>query len=140
MPGFRANARDYLAIADAFVLPSVDEGLPIALLEAAAARVPIVCTPVGAIPTLLDDGVSALFAPVHSPERLAGALRRLIDEPALGQGMARRAAEIVHRSHSANSMYRQYRELYMRAIDSSVATGGRGRREAAPLRVPADAS
>lgn len=140
MPGFRGNARDYLAIADAFVLPSVDEGLPIALLEAAAARVPIVCTAVGAIPTLFEDGASAVFVPVHSPEQLAAALGRLMDEPGFRARLADRAAEIVRRSYSAESMYRQYRELYVNALEPWLATGRHAATEAAPLRLPADAS
>src|SRR6185295_540247 len=64
--GFKQNVGDYLAIADAFALPSVDEGLPIALLEALAARVPAVCTPVGATPGFLVHDVSVLFVPVHA--------------------------------------------------------------------------
>lgn len=119
--GFQEHVREYLAIADVFVLPSVDEGLPIALLEALAAEVPVVCTPVGAIPGLLQDGASALFVPVHRVDLLAAAIRRLIDEPALARELARRGLEAVRRDHSAAAMYRTYRTVY-----DQIGAGTRG--------------
>jgi glycosyltransferase involved in cell wall biosynthesis len=112
LPGFTPNVGDYLAIADAFALPSVDEGLPIALLEAVAAGVPAVCTPVGGIPTLFEDERSALFVPVHDVDALAAALARLIAQGALRTSLAERAREALERTHSAAAMYRRYREIY----------------------------
>jgi glycosyltransferase involved in cell wall biosynthesis len=114
MPGFADNVRDYLSIADTFVLPSVDEGLPIALLEAAGAGVAAVCTPVGGIPTVFDDGRSALFVPVHEPAALAAAISRLIEDPALRASIAEEGREAVRRTHSSEVMYRRYREIYER--------------------------
>lgn len=120
--GFQEHVREYLAIADVFVLPSVDEGLPIALLEALAAEVPVVCTPVGAIPGLLQDGESALFVPVHRVDLLAAAIGRLIEDPALARELARRGLDAVRRDHSAATMYRAYRTVY----DKVSAEAGRG--------------
>lgn len=112
--GFKENVGAYLAIADVFALPSVDEGLPIALLEALAAGVPAVCTPVGGIPAVLEDGVSALLVPVHDVEALAGAIARLVEQPALRESLARRARAVVEHTHSTAAMYRRYREIYSR--------------------------
>jgi len=114
--GFKQNVGDYLAIADAFALPSVDEGLPIALLEALAARVPAVCTPVGATPGFLVHDVSVLFVPVHAIDALAAALQRLIEEPDLRRALAARGREAVQRAHSAETMYSRYREIYTRVV------------------------
>jgi glycosyltransferase involved in cell wall biosynthesis len=110
--GFQSNTHEYLAAADAFALPSIDEGLPIALLEAAAASLPIVCTPVGAIPDLLAAGVSALFVPVHSVPALATAISRLVEEPALCRSIGRQARAAVERQYSVDRMYRAYRDIY----------------------------
>jgi glycosyltransferase involved in cell wall biosynthesis len=112
--GFKPNAREYLSIASAFVLTSLDEGLPIALLEAAAARVPSVCTAVGGIPEVFEDGRSALFVPVHGVDALTAALQRLIERPELGASLGRGAFEAVRRTHSAENMYQRYREIYAR--------------------------
>ena len=114
MPGFADNVRDYLSVADTFVLPSVDEGLPIALLEAAGAGVAAVCTPVGGIPTVFDDGRSALFVPVHDPAALAAAISRLIENRALRTSIAEEGRAAVRRTHSSEVMYRRYREIYDR--------------------------
>jgi glycosyltransferase involved in cell wall biosynthesis len=114
--GFKQNVGDYLAIADAFALSSVDEGLPIALLEALAAGVPAVCTPVGATPGFLEHGVSVLFVPVHALDELAAALQRLIEEPELRAALAVRGREAVRRAHSAETMYQRYRDIYSRVM------------------------
>jgi len=82
-----------LARADVFVLPSHHEGLSMAMLEAMAHGCAVVTTPVGATLDAVADGTSALLVPAGDIERLAGALRRVIVEPALRaalQGAARR--------------------------------------------------
>lgn len=112
--GFKDNVGEYLAMADAFALPSVDEGLPIALLEAVAAGLPPVCTAVGGIPAVFEDGRSALFVPVHDVGALASALRRLIEQPELRASIARQGRDAVRRTHSAEAMYRRYRDIYSR--------------------------
>jgi len=119
LPGFAEDVRHYLAIADLFVLPSVDEGLPIALLEALAAGVPAICTPVGGIPHLLVDGQSAAFVPVHAPDALAAAIARLIGDAPLRARLASSGRDAVERAHSASAMYRQYRAIYERVHDAT---------------------
>ncbi len=81
-------AADLLAQADILVLPSHAENFPISIIEALAARVAVVATPVGATPELLSDGHSALFVPVGDADALADALARLIDDPALRRAIA----------------------------------------------------
>lgn len=64
-----------------FALPSRDEGLPIALLEAMARGVPCVVTPVGGIPDLVTDGETGVFVRPDDPEGLAEALGGLLADP-----------------------------------------------------------
>jgi len=117
LPGFTGDVRPYLAAADIFALPSVDEGLPIALLEAAMAGLPIVCTPVGAIPTLLRDGDSALFVPVHDPAALSAAIMRLAADRQARRDIGRRGRDAAVRAHSVEAMYAAYRAVYERVIE-----------------------
>ena len=78
-----------LAAAGAVVLPSYHEGLPLALLEAASLGVPVVASPVGAIPELFTDGETALLVPPGDVAGLAAALHRLMADPALCDRLGR---------------------------------------------------
>lgn len=71
-----------LDTASVFALPSRDEGLPIALLEAMAHGVPAVVTPVGGIPDLVTDGQDAVVVRPDDPEGLADAIGGLLADPA----------------------------------------------------------
>lgn len=77
-----------LAKAEIFALPSYDEGLPMALLEAMAAGLVPVTTPVGGIPEAVTDGVDGVLVPPGDVPALAGALTRLVGDPALRQRMS----------------------------------------------------
>ena len=81
-----ATKMSLLGRADVFVLPSYTEGLPYALLESMAAGVPAIATRVGAIPDLVDDGVSGVLIEPRSVAALADAICRLAgDRAALGR-------------------------------------------------------
>lgn len=110
--GFRADVPMLLGAVDAFALPSLDEGMPMILLEAAAAGLPIVTTPVGDIPTLLADGQNGLLVPPGDVEALRAALLRLRDEPGLAGRLGCAAREDVCREHSSEAMYASYAEVY----------------------------
>jgi glycosyltransferase involved in cell wall biosynthesis len=99
---FDRTLRAY-AGADVFVLPCVvaadgrRDVTPNAVLEAMAMALPVVSTPVGGVPELVEDGVSGVLVPPGDPLALAGALASLIDDPArrrqLGEAARRRAEE-----------------------------------------------
>jgi glycosyltransferase involved in cell wall biosynthesis len=72
---------DRLRQADIFVLPSYSEGMPNALMEAMATGLPVVATPVGGIPVLVDEGVNGLLVAPRDVPALAHALRTLIEDP-----------------------------------------------------------
>ncbi len=110
--GFRDDVPALLGAVDAFALPSLDEGMPMILLEAAAAGLPLVATPVGDIPTLLADGRNGLLVPPGDVAALRAALLRLRDEPGLAERLGRAARAEVCREHSSESMYARYAEVY----------------------------
>ena len=77
--GHRDDVGSLMGAADAFVLASRFEGLPVALMEATTAGLPVVATEVGGIPEALAGGAGELLVPPQNPEALAAALDRLRD-------------------------------------------------------------
>jgi glycosyltransferase involved in cell wall biosynthesis len=96
-------------------MPSFSEGMPLALIEAMAARMPIVASRVGGIPALVSHGKSGLLTEAGDPVMLADALRALVTDP----GERQRYAEQGHRAfldhHSLQSMLDNYRAVYQSA-------------------------
>ena len=79
--GYRADAMTITAAADIFVLASHHEGLPVAVMEAFAAGVPVVATDVGGLPEIVIDGVSGRLVLPHRPDLLAIAIESLVNDP-----------------------------------------------------------
>src|SRR5205823_5255694 len=78
--GFRSDVADVLRAADIVVLPSLDEGLPLAVLEAMACAKPVVATPVGGVPEAVVDEVTGILVPPSDSESLAAAMLRLLQD------------------------------------------------------------
>jgi glycosyltransferase involved in cell wall biosynthesis len=89
--GHRRDVPRLLLAADYCVLPSLYEGFPFSVLEAAAAGCPLVTTTASSIPELLDDGVHAVLVPPGDPDALAVGVCRALDDPAAMRAMAGRA-------------------------------------------------
>jgi glycosyltransferase involved in cell wall biosynthesis len=79
--GYRRDARAVMAGADVFVLSSDMEGLPIVLLEALAAKVPVVATAVGGIPEIIVPQTTGLLVPPRDPRQLAEAIVLTLLDP-----------------------------------------------------------
>lgn len=114
-PVVGAAKADSLAKADIFVLPSHAEGLPVALLEAMAAGLPVVATPVGAIGSVVADGEHGRLVPVGDAKALSGALTALAEDPALrtrmGQAARARCTEVFSIESTVDAYMRVYRAL-----------------------------
>lgn len=120
--GERTDVPALLKIADLFVLPSVSEGLPISLLEAMAARLPIVATRVGGIPELVVEGVTgALVEPGDAPA-LAAAISRYLDDPAQMRAAGQAGRDRLTAQFSQAAMVRQTEALYGNLLNVSRAT------------------
>ncbi|TAN84699.1 MAG: glycosyltransferase family 1 protein [Gallionella sp.] len=102
----------WLRSADIFVLPSYAEGVPISMLEAAAAGLPLIVTPVGGIPSVLSDGEHALFVQPGDHDALAGAINHLIGDPALRARLGAAAREHVLGRFGIENTARKYLGLY----------------------------
>ncbi|MGQ0677438.1 MAG: glycosyltransferase family 4 protein [Rhodospirillales bacterium] len=117
LPGWQdaERARALLDAADIFVLPSRQEGLPIAILEAMAVGAAVISTPVGAIPDAVVEGETGLLVPPGDAAALARAIARLLDEPALRARLAenarRRFEAMFTIERTADAVAQLYREL-----------------------------
>lgn len=95
--GQRADVPELLAACDVFALPSLYEGTSLAVLEAMAARRPVVSSRIGGTEELIIDGVSGILVPPGDASALAGALRHLLGDEGLRASLAARARERVER-------------------------------------------
>jgi len=110
--GSRKDVPEILSMLDAFVLPSLKEGLPMALLEAMAARVPVIGTSVGAIPKVIEDGISGMLIPPENPDAIAEAISTILSDGNSAKEMARRGFEKVRDNFSSKTMFEKYLSVY----------------------------
>jgi len=110
--GFRTDVATLISISDLVVLPSVKEGLPDVLLEAAALAKPVIASQVGGIPEIVRHGVTGLLVPPADPEALAEAVLHLIDRPDEAQRMGARGREVVTHEFSVDRMARRVAAVY----------------------------
>ena len=111
--GQRDDVLRLLAGADAFVLASLHEGLPVALMEATSVGLPIVATSVGGVPQILEHEADALLVPPGNPDALVEAMTRLSTDPELREHLGRRA-KLRSSMFDIAEASRTVGELYMR--------------------------
>jgi glycosyltransferase involved in cell wall biosynthesis len=110
--GARHDVPELLASFDVFAFPSLFEGLCLAVIEAQAAGVPVVATPVGGIRETVIDGETGLLVPTRDPRALADAIVRLIQEPDLARRLADEARRRVRAGYSEERMVELTLGLY----------------------------
>lgn len=113
LAGRREDVYRVLRSLDVFALPSHTEGLSISLLEAAAAGCPIVATNVGGNAEVVEDGQSGILVPAGSPEALAGAIERLLDDRAAARALGEAAERTVRDRFASSAMVRSIEGLYV---------------------------
>jgi glycosyltransferase involved in cell wall biosynthesis len=111
--GESPGALRHLAALDVFVLPSLWEGLPFVLIEAAALGKPIVATDVEGNREVVTDGETGLLVPARDPGALAGAVGRLVSDPDLSARLGQAAARLIPPRFGLSRMIRATEELYL---------------------------
>lgn len=102
----------YLSIADVFAFPSIDEGLPRAVMEAMSMRVPVVATRVGGIPELIIHGETGLLVSPGNPDELAEAISRLLQKKDTGEMTIKARNKIVSNYCFDNGLNKYRNVLY----------------------------
>lgn len=102
-----------------FVLPSEDEGLPITVLEAMAAGLPVIATPVGGVPEMVHDGVNGLLVPVGDAQALAEAITALATDPDLRRRMGEASWRIYEQNYTEDVVWPRLEALYLSLIEGS---------------------
>ena len=114
--GARTDIQNILISLDIFILPSLWEGLPLALLEAMSTGLPAIASNVGGTPEALIDGETGLLVPPGDEQALYQAIKRLIDEPDLRcrMGLAGRAQVKAH--FAVGPTTQQLEDLYLHMV------------------------
>jgi len=121
--GFRNDIGNLLSISDIVVLPSLWEGLSIALLEAVAAGKPIITTTIGGNLEVVKNEESALLVPPKSPVSIAEAIIRLIDNRDLAIKLGDQARKTYQDIYTEEKMLNKYIELYFSLLRIKGKTG-----------------
>ena len=116
LAGVFDNVDELLAAADLFVLPSWEEGMSLALLEAMAAGLPVVATDIPGNRDLVTDGATGLMVPIRDPARLSQAIERLLNAPDLRVRLGTAAREVAVSRFSLARMADQHLELFARIV------------------------
>ncbi len=100
------------AAMDVFVLPSLNEGLPMTILEAMAASKPVIATRVGAIPKVIQDGETGLLVDPGDTDGLRSALARLLADSDLCCRLGAAGHDWVGRNYTSEAMALKYGQMY----------------------------
>ena len=131
-PGFRADIAEVLACMDVTVLTSLWEGLPRALVQAAACSVPVVTFEVEGAREVVKDGVNGYVVPSKDVEQLADRVISLLAHPERARAMGTAGSGLVHQGWTIESMVRDISAVYEAlASETGGSPAARGTPEAA---------
>lgn len=116
--GHREDVEDGLAGMDCFVLPSLNEGMGRALIEAMAAGLPVIASRVGGIPALIEDGKNGLLVPPGESFALADALRRVLRDADWARELGIHARHSIGARYGIPSMIQAIEALYRNAAEN----------------------
>lgn len=114
--GYRSDMPDVVSSLNAYVLPSLWEGLPLSLIEALALSKPVVCTSVGGNPEIIEDKVNGLVVPPADPDALGRALLEMLQSKTMYKEMTAVNRQKFDDQFSLTSMVSVHEDLYKKLI------------------------
>ena len=118
--GFRTDIANLLSIADAFVLPSIWEGLPIALLEAMGSGLPVIATKVAGVDEVIIDTHNGLLVPPADPNALSDAIIQLLSDNRLRERLGSAGEVLVKEKYTVEKMCRKYEALFRAEQEAKI--------------------
>lgn len=110
--GQREDIRELLEISDLFVLPSLQEGLPLAVIEAMSTGLPVIATAVGGVPDVIDDGKTGILVPFGNLEALSNAVLTLLADPKKKERIGRCGQRAAIDNFGSEKMVAEVDKLY----------------------------
>lgn len=110
----------YLQISDVFVRPSLSEGFGNSFIEAMAAGLPVVATPVGGIVDFLKDGETGLFCEVSNPQSIADKINTFLNDDSLREKIIAHAAKMVVERYEWNKISRDMLKIFVAVSNGEV--------------------
>ena len=124
--GFRTDIPQVEAAFDIAVLSSVGcDASSASIKEAMALGKPVISSDIGGARSIIDDGVTGIIVTPGRPDELAGALKRLIDDPAAARAMGQEGRRQVSARYSPTRLVEQTLAAYATAMDQLPISGGR---------------
>ena len=119
--GYRRDTAALLRCADVFLLPSLVEGLPLSVLEAMGAGVPVIATDIPGTREAVEHEVTGLLVPARDPRALAAAMQRVFEDAASATARATRARERARREFSTEAVVTRVTALYASLLEDRAA-------------------
>jgi len=116
----QAEVREYMQETDVFVLPSFAEGVPVSLMEAMAAGVPVVTTQIAGVSELVENGVSGYIVPAGDSTTLAERIKTLLTEPQLRSQFGTAGREKIEKEFNLNHEVARFYRVMTAALDGKI--------------------
>lgn len=116
LAGYQRDVAGFLGASDLFVLPSLREGTPNALLEAMALAKPVVVSRVGGMPEIVQDGETGFLVPPQDPDSVAKAVLTLLRDPNRAAAMGERARQVVEQDFNVQRLAREIAAVYHQVL------------------------
>jgi glycosyltransferase involved in cell wall biosynthesis len=115
--GFQQQAADLMPLFDVFALPSREEAMPLTILEAMAAGIPVVATRVNGIPEVVVEEETGFLVPRDDPHALASAILKLLRDPLLAHKMGQAGRLRVETHFNLDHLHERVFQLYEQAVE-----------------------
>ena len=120
--GFQNDIENWLSALDIFILPSLTEGTPMALLEAMSVNLPVIASAVGGVPKIIENKKNGILVTPANPDQIADALIKLYKNDELRLKIARKAAETITNRFSINQWVDKIESVYLDIIENKACT------------------
>lgn len=105
-----------LSVMDVFVMPSIEEGLGLAIMEAMLAGIPVAASSVGGIPSLIKDGSTGILVKPKDSKTLAAAIIDLLQDKEKAMKLSKNASELIRQEFSLEKMVCETQEVYSECL------------------------